>query len=375
MSQSSETQQDLELKLKMMRYLWHLGYNVRKNVGVQEIWQEETTRYTDIDVLGIKIDEELNAHFVLSDCKSGVTDKTRERLFWLSGVMKYFNVDRAYFLRAKMLSSRYAELADTLGISLISEDQFLSLEKSYDISTTPFGPFCSEHTKAAKILQILKEKDRRTYHYVETGYWRDPPQKQILSLISCCKMIGTLPEIKAFHRDFLLAYCLSALSVSILRFAQKALTIPSDQKNEFVKLSLMGGKVEYEDKKILVGSFYDFMTREIEQRYREKYPISSTQFRDSLLPEYSKYLVDLVNRICQKPTEYVASPRLLTLVAFESVLSSRKTKPEYFKPGLPCLDTAEAVAAANDFVIFAARSNLIGDDTSKLLREELSDVK
>jgi hypothetical protein len=137
----------------------------------------------------------------------------------------------------------------------------------------------------------------------------------------------------------------------------------------------MGGKVEYEDKKALVGSFYDFMTREIEQRYRTKYPISSIQFRDSLLPEYSKYLVDLVSRICQKPTQYIASPRILTLVAFESVLSSRKIEPEFFAPGLPCVDTAEAVAATNDFVLFAERSNFISDATSKFLGGKLFDIK
>jgi hypothetical protein len=65
----------------------------------------------------------------------------------------------------------------------------------------------------------------------------------------------------------------------------------------------------------------------------------------------------------------------LTLVAFESVLSSRKIEPEFFAPGLPCVDTAEAVAATNDFVLFAERSNFISDATSKFLGGKLFDIK
>jgi len=371
MNGNTESEQDLELKLRMMRYLWHLGYYVRKDVAVQEIWQEEKTRYTDIDVLGIKVDDELNAHLILCDCKSGTTDKTHERLFWLSGVMKYFKTERAYFLRTKMASSRYIELADSLGISLISEDQFSSLEKSYDIGKAAFGPFCAEHVNADRILRFLKEKDRQTYHYVETGYWKDPPQRQILSIISCCKMIDRMEDIEKERLHFLLSYMLSALSLSILRFAQRVLTVADDEKSDFVRLSLMGGRIEYEEKRALLGSFYGFMTQEIEERYHAKYPVSSTQFRDSLMPEYSKYLVDLVARICQKPRRYIIAPRVLSLLAFESILNSRKLQTDFLKPSSLDFDVSQALTSAEDFLIFAQRGGFVKDETSKILVEKL----
>lgn len=371
MSDASETEQDLGLKLRMMRFLWHLGYDVRKNVGVQELWYDEKTRYTDIDVLGVKIDEELSPHFVLCDCKSGVTDATRKRLFWLSGVMKYFGVQRAYFVRTNMIGSRYVELADSLGILPLSEDQLSILEKAYSVGTTVFGPFCKEHATADKILRLLKEIPH-AYDYFQTGYWEEPPQKQIISLVSWCKEINTMESISEKEANFLLSYALSALALSTIRFAQRALVIPPIEQNEFIRLALLGGKIEFEEKKFLVGSFYDFMTGEIERRYHAKYPVSSIQFRDSIVPEFAKYLVDLVLRICQKPRTYIAAPRVLSLLAFESILNDRSTPEELVKLGFSYMDLTETAFATKDFVIFAARSGIISGDTSKAFDEKIS---
>lgn len=373
MSDTSGTEQDLALKLRMMRFFWHLGYDVRKNVGVQELWYDQKTRYTDIDVLGFKIDEELSPHFVVCDCKSGATNETRQRLFWLSGVMKYFGVQRAYFVRTKMMSSRYMELADSLGILPISEDQIAILEKAYSVRTVVFGPFCKEHAVADKVLRQLK-KAPRVYDYVQTGYWEEPPQKQIISLVSCCNAINEITSITNKELDFLLSYMLSALTLSILRFAQRALVVPPIEQNDFIRLALLGGKIEFEEKKVLLGSFYGFMTREIETRYRAKYPVSSTQFRDSLVPEFAKYLVDLVTRICQKPRNYLAAPRMLSLLAFESILNDRDTPEEFVKLGYSSTDLPEAVFATKDFIVFATRSGLISSDTAKVFDEKISKI-
>lgn len=371
MNDATESEQDLGLKLRMMRFFWHLGYDVRKNVGVQELWYDQKTRYTDIDVLGVKIDEELSPHFVLCDCKSGAANETRQRLFWLSGVMKYFGVQRAYFVRTKMMGSRYMELADSLGILPISEDQIAVLEKAYFVGNTVFGPFCKEHATADRVLRLLR-KASRIYDYVQTGYWEEPPQKQIISLVSCCNAINGIEDITNKETNFLLAYVLSALALSIVRFAQRALVVPPIERNDFIKLALLGGKIEFEEKKVLLGSFYDFMTREIETRYHAKYPVSSTQFRDSLVPEFAKYLVDLVGRICQKPRNYVAAPRILSLLAFESILNDRDTPKELVEVGFPSMDLPEAVFATKDFIVFAERSGLLNEEASKIFDEKLS---
>ena len=370
MIEATENEKDLGLKLRMMRWLWSLGYDVRKNVGLQEIWYDTKTRYTDIDVLGFKIDQELLPQYVICDCKSGASEETRQRLFWLSGVMKFFGVQKAYFVRTKMMSSKYLDLAETLGISLVSEDQLTNIEKAYSIRDAAFGPFSSEHANAEQILNLLK-KIPRAYDYVQNGYWEELPQKQIVSLVSCFKGMNDLPDLKPEESQFLQSYLLSALAFSILRFSQQALFISPSERSDFIKLALLGGKLEFEEKKVLMGSFYAFMTSEIEQRYHAKYPVSSTQFRDGLVPDFAKYLVDIVNRICEKPATYFGSYRILTLLAFDSVLSERETPEEFVKVGLPEINTSELLFATSDFVIFLERSNLIEKETSKILQERI----
>jgi len=368
--EATENEKDLGLKLKMMRLLWSLGYDVRKNVGLQELWYDNKTRYTDIDVLGFKMDQELVPHFVLCDCKSGATEETRQRLFWLSGVMKYFGVQRAYFVRAKMMSSKYFALADTLGISLISEEQLANLEKAYSVRDAVFGPFSSEHATADQILRLLK-KVPRAYEYVQNGYWEEPPQKQIVSIISCFRGLNDIPDLKPEEALFLQSYLLSFLAFSILRFSQQTLVISPIERNDFIKLALLGGKIEYEEKKVLMGGFYAFMTSEIEQRYHARFPVSSTQFRDGLVPDFAKYLVDMVNRICERPTIYFGSHRILSLLAFDSILSKKQTLEEFLKIGLPDINTSELLFAASDFVVFIERSNLVKKETAKFLEEKI----
>lgn len=167
---------------------------------------------------------------------------------------------------------------------------------------------------------------------------------------------------------------LSALAFSVIRFSQQALFISPSERNEFVKLALLGGKIEFEEKKVLLGSFYAFMTSEIDQRYHAKYHISSYQFRDSLVPDFAKYLVDIVNRICEKPRDYFGSYRILSLLAFESILNDRNSPEELVKLGFPSMDLSEALFAARDFIVFAERSNFIGKEISEAFDQKISKI-
>src|SRR6266851_7747524 len=159
---TASAEQDVDLKLRTMRLFWSQGYFVRRNVPVVE--SATRPQFTDIDVLGIRLDEEFNASYVVCECKSGITDGTRERLFWLSGVMKYLGADKGLFIRSQMMPRKYSELADRLGIIAIPADQITELEKSYSIDSKRFvGPFCREYQKAETILNSLRQYSREIY--------------------------------------------------------------------------------------------------------------------------------------------------------------------------------------------------------------------
>lgn len=362
-------EKDLNLKLQVMRYLWHLGYFVRRNVDLVGYGYEKGRQYTDIDVLGIKIHENFDSNFIACDCKSGIRVKTPERLFWLSGVMKYFDSPKGLFIRTKMIPSKYIDLSSKLKITPLSSIEIGELEKAYNIDPNHFfGSFCAEQDAADYVFSELKKKNRKVHDYVLKGYWKDMPQQQIVSLIAGCRRIKETGNFKDYRQSFALAYAVSLLSLSILRFSRQILAIPPSQRYEIIKQKLLGGNLTIEERKRILKGFYDFMAREIEERYKEKYPISKSAFLDSLLPDYTKYFVDLVVRICQDPQSAIIAPRILDLFAYETVLNNRAFRLADALAGMRF--EKFSIKPTKDFFTFAERSNLVTD----ALRNEFYEI-
>jgi hypothetical protein len=311
-----------------MRFLWNNGYYVKRNLDLLRYEQGRATtdQYTDIDVLGIKIDQQFHQDIVICDCKSGATAKSAERLFWLSGVMKYLKSDKGYFLRHKINQLRYLDLGNQLGIIPISELKLNELEIAYEINSKPFiGSFNKELIfTSQEIFNKLKEEDPIIQEYLRSIYWVDSLQRQITSLILSEFKINKSQQYSLDERVFLQIHILSLLSISILRFSESVMMIPDNEKNKYIMESLIGSKMEGIERKKLLAAFYDFMTNEISKRYKETYPITKSDFIDFIYPHYSKYLVDLVERVCLKPMAAISVPRILDIITYEAILNNNR---------------------------------------------------
>ena len=363
-------EKDLELKLRTMRFLWYMGYFVRRNVDLVEYGYPNSRRtYTDIDVLGVKLDEDFFSYFKICDCKSGVRVKTAERLFWLSGVMNYFEGIEGIFVRSQMMESKYLELSKRLDITPISSSQLSNLEAIYNIPERYFGPFCQEQNAIDNIFSEFNKHDRICHDYILKRYWKDSPQQQIVTMISNCKRIKEVKGMKEFKQTFVLAYALSCLSLSILRFSKPMLMIPAIQMENAIKYDLLGGRELYGERHKLLEAFYDFMVKEIKEKYQKRYPLTKTEFLSNLIPEYSKYFIDLVIRFCKNPVSAIYVPRLLDLLAFELIVNNRKVSLEDVLP-TPMAGTKNfSLKPFKDFLAFATRCNLT-NESFKIISKE-----
>ena len=309
---------DLDLKFRMMRFLWHIGYYTRHNINLfRYLYGKKTDQsFTDVDVLGIKIDDDLTQHILICDCKSGQSAKTAERIFWLSGLMNYLDADKGIFLRNQVTESRYFDLANKLEITILSLNQFNELEKAYGATEEEFiGPFNKTLlTKEKNITDKLKKKSSRVYNYIYYSYWKDPVQNQIKSLIQSDYEIAKISDIEQNERLFLQTYILSLLSLSIIKFSKPFLMIPKNEKEFYLKGELLGGTLESVERRMLFERFYDFMSSEISKRYDQKYPVSKTDFMSNFYPPYTKYLLDLVERICLNPLVSIQLPKIFDII-------------------------------------------------------------
>ena len=323
----TKEEQDLELKLRMMRFLWSTGHFVRRNVLLirYEFGEKTSQQYTDIDVLGIKFDFDLNPHITICDCKSGRAS-TPNRIFWLSGVMKYFGANRGFFVRPEVMESKYVDLANKLEILPLSINQISELEESHKIDAKHyFGSFNIENIKIARDrFKKLRSLESKVYDYIRIGYWADPVSQQIVSLMSHASKVKESIQVDEKEKLFLQMYILSLLSLSILNFSRTILVIPKEHREKQIKERLLGGRFESYERKKLLESFYDFMSEEIKLKYNQKYPVTKKDFLSHFYPPYTKYLVDLIQRICSNPRSAVSIPQILDLLTYEVVLNNRK---------------------------------------------------
>jgi len=363
------SEKDLELKLKIMNYLWRIGYLVFKNVEISSSTALGRKTFTDIDVLGIRFSSDLETQYIVCDCKSGKV-KNAERLFWLSGVMKFFNAERGMFIRPEMLTTNYLELAQRLNITSLTINQISELEESYNISENDFfGPFCNEQNKIKSYWKISKRGNKNIIKYLLIDYWKDMPQQQILTLISMYK------RIKGDNKNilFIKSYLHSLLAISIINFTKLFLVIPSNRREDAIKMSLLGGKISYQERESILSNFYIFMSNEIQALYNQKYPISKKDFISGMMPIYAKYLVDLVIRICKYPEASILIPRFYNLMPFQKYILNKNILIDDITKGISIKNFT--MKPAKDFLIFLERSNIIENEQKNEYNDEILNIE
>lgn len=367
---------DLELKIRMMRFLGSTGHFVRRNIPLirYEFGKKTTQQYTDVDVLGIKFDFNLNPHITICDCKSGSSAKTSERIFWLSGVMKYFNADRGFFVRSNVIESRYIDLANKLEILPLSLTQISELEKSYKIDTNYYlGSFDINNIKTEDDkLRRLHALESQIYDYIYIKYWTDPVSQQIESLMSYALRIKRSDMIKEEEKLFLQMYIRSLLSVSILNFSRMVLVIPQKQREDQIRYRLSGGRFESYERKKLLESFYDFMSREIKLKYNQKYSVTKKEFLSQFYPPYTKNLVDLVQHICLNPKYAVSIPQILDLLTYQVALINKGFDIKDIPNLSNSNDFYNFIKPTKDMITFGERSELLSEEQSKIIKDALS---
>jgi hypothetical protein len=368
---------DLELKLRLMRLFWNRGYLVRKDVNLLRFdVGKPADRYTDIDVVCIRHDSSFNRIIEICDCKSGTVAKTAERIFWLSGVMKYFGADKGYFVRNKIFESKYVDLATKLDILPMSAESLTKLETSYDVVSKLFvGCFNKECiTYENETFRELKKEIYPVYEYIISKYWMDSAHQQIVSLIDCGSQIKE-SKLIGESKLFLQMYCLTLLSSSILDFSHCLLQIPAEELENEIKERIYGGKIESHQRLEMLKKFYVFLKKEVEIRYNSKYPVNKEDFISSYYPTYLKHLVDLIQRVCLRPEVFTRTPQLLDYITYEIALNKQSLNKQEISEIFGVNNLHELLKTAKDIIIFAERSEFVDTSLTKKILDNINQTQ
>ena len=367
---------DLTLKLRMMRYLWSMGYFVRRNVElVQYNEGRRDFGQTDVDVLGISFDIKFKKSIIVCDCRTGRTSNP-ERIFRLAGIAKYFNTQDAILVRDFISETKYFDLCKKLGINAISQDQLDELENSLGIAKDLFyASFCEEQSKLNGLFDCLKGFDKNIYEYIAVQNWEDTPHLRILTLIGFFSRLNDMKGFTDSGKSFMMLNIISILALALIEFAKDVLSIKSSDRELFIKEGLIGGRLSYHERKELLSTFYDFMISEIYQRYYKKYPVPKKSFMESVIPPYTKYFVDLILRLCRDPEASIEAPRIIDLFAYEKVLSGNKMNLNLLCPNMSNKQITRILKPVKDIFTFLQRANLSNSTIDSLFESGIQEIE
>jgi hypothetical protein len=225
MTQRDETERDFALKTAIRTILWSQGYSTRLDVllaydrDLRGKSGSGKAGLTDLDVLGIRLDPGFKVHVVVADCKT-TAGQVPERLFWLSGVGRFFGSDTNMLVRSKSLPEHAPPLARSLDITLVGPDDLEILTNIYVKTSSQrqsqtWQPFFSPRVLSETLSRVsrLPSQLKNVELYRETLYWMDEPYIQLQRIIGVLQQMSkegsTGPTFQLVFADFVWLYVIS----------------------------------------------------------------------------------------------------------------------------------------------------------------------
>jgi hypothetical protein len=328
MARRNETEKDFPLKAAIRAILWAQGYSTRLDVLLaynKDSRERETNNaskigLTDLDVLGVRLDLGFRVHTAVADCKTTV-GKVPERLFWLSGVGKFFGSDMDILVRSQSLPEHASPLARSLNISLVGPEDLSILTNTYvnhsGLYKTQAGrDFFSLELLGEALFRLssLPSSLAKVERYRETTYWMEEPYRQlqrvILALQSMAKEGSTGKIFQLVFADFVWLYVIS------LWKACEALNAGGLSRLERnLSLYLCGNETGLEQMK------------QIKQNFEALAHHINNGISLSLLPPYFKNLLELIARYVRRPLAITKLARRAEWLAVGQIVGNLGVPP------------------------------------------------
>lgn len=368
MAPRSKSERDFQLKADVRAILWAQGYSTRVDVllayDLDGARQGRAARVglTDLDVLGVRLDPGFHVHTVVADCKT-TAGRVPERLFWLSGVGRFFGSDANLLARSQPLPEHASALARTLGVTLAGPDDLAVLTNTFVHAESQLPPPLREQFFSSELLgdtldrlSRLPEKLRPVSHYREARYWMDPPHVQLKRVVGALQQMAKDgsrgPTFQLVFADFVWLYV-----VSLWRACEALTANGLSRVERGLEVYINGGEPNLRSLNDLQHSFAALARR------------AGVEASLPILPPYFSELLELVVRCLRRPeaTSRMARRAEWVIVA---QLVGELGRP----PWVPSDHDLIADKLLGDAARFLVRSSGLGNDLLDSYLELLRDT-
>lgn len=279
---------DSDFKLRMHRLLWNQGYLARREIILSSFLTNgrEPLRedITDIDVLGMRYDENLKPEYVICDCKTDKKSTSINRTFWTRGVMELFGAKKGYVITYK--STRISKvIAPDFNIIVLNDESLTNFEKSMKIDKDEwigsYNKYLDETIDGYK--KEIKIKYFKEFFYYKYRYWLDQPNEQLKRLISLGKQFNKIDDYSDVEKWFLHEIII-LFSISILSFSSKFIAINESNLIDSIVTEWHGNAIDKAHRKNLMQSVHKFIKEYLESECNKKITLKLDQFNTE--PDY-----------------------------------------------------------------------------------------
>ncbi len=309
---------DLNQKVLLKRLLWSAGNYSRIDVDLSvaeygDVFKRQPL--TDIDVLSFSVSPTFALSTTIADCKTNQRDPVIGRIFWVNGVMNYFGSTEGIVVH-KRINEPAKELASRLGVTLMSEDGLAKAHDRLRIDGSDtwniFDPllFTRLRTDASKINDEL----RTIYLYIRFRYWMYDANRNLLNIIALLNRgSAKLNPSDELHR-YLVYDLICLFSLCLMKLCRYITSRDLADLEKSSRFWLHGGPENVTEKTSQIN-----LVNQI---------VASTSGQSSIFhpmrldPDYWPELLEVVNRLLERPAEASQVLRHADVTLYENVLGN-----------------------------------------------------
>jgi hypothetical protein len=322
-------QRDAEQKERMAERLWQLGFFPQFNAlaytprAVEDIPRE----ITDLDVLATRLSDTGRIERAVVDCKTGNASPIN-RALWLSGLMNHRQIHVGYVVSRRDIPEDHRRSALEWGVHCLAEAE---INEYFRIA-------CGVESQELQCLRLerwdalwknlpSKTPLKNILQYSKYYYWGDSPERRIrYCLMEARACRKTLKVSQLLHRVFV---CDLAALFSLALLEMLASTLPvyqveddKEKLDNMLRAQLYGGREVY----MYMARLREVAMSILQQKDADLYSASEQADGGLALPEWSTFL-SLYRAISEHPRSYRDVPRLLRLIAIDSMLAKEEIDP------------------------------------------------
>ena len=314
---------DLAQKLSLVKLFWNWGYVSDINVKLYSIPGPSTSKIelTDLDVIGFKVNPELEDALIGGDCKTRKGVSPINRAFWLSGVMSDLSVQKGFVVLPRVNEVDHKIAARQQNITLLSTqdlDVYLSklLPVNFPSNMNMFdlevwSKFYQEGQSQKSVQQI--------WDYRRNRFWKDNASTGLrYSLINVRNSREAFTQknriLNNIFLDVAIAFSISLCRIVANLFQVYLISNSKDDVDEQLRAYIYGGREAYER--------LDKLRRQVSALRNQTNPsLGKKHSEDSLaLPDWDGFL-QLFRGALESPADFFSVPKLLKYTLFEKMAS------------------------------------------------------